>query len=113
MSNRYTRRRVFENRLPAYREQRKDRNVRLIRHFSTPNMKYPNPTQLRKISAINHVWGHGDRYYKLAHKHYGEKKLWWVIAWFNMAPTESHLVPGQIVQIPMPLEAALSYMRDA
>ena len=106
MSDRYIRRKVFENRLPAYREQRKDRNIRLVNHFSTPNMKYPDPTQLRKISAINHVWTHGDRYY-------GEKNLWWLIAWFNMAPTESHLIPGQVIQIPMPLEVALSYMRDA
>ncbi len=113
MSDRYVRRRVFENRLPTYREQRKDRNVRLIRHFSTPNMRYPDSTQLERISAINHVWSHGDRYYKLAYEHYGEKNLWWLIAWFNMAPTESHLNPGQIIQIPMPLEVALSYMRDA
>ena len=112
MSNRYTRRRVFENRLPTYREQRKARGIRLVKHFSSPNMKYPNSSQLKKISAINHIWGHGDRYYKLAYDHYGEKRFWWLIAWFNMAPTESHLIPGQVVQIPMPLEAALSYMRD-
>ena len=113
MSNRYKRRRLFKNTLPTYREQRQARGIRLINHFSTPHMKYPDPAQLRKISAINHVWGLGDRYYKLAHKHYGEKKLWWLIAWFNMAPTESHLNPGQVIQIPMPLEAALSYLRDA
>ena len=112
MSSRYTRRKVLENRLPTYREQRKARNARLIRHYSSPNMAYPDSSQLRKISTISHIWKQGDRYYKLAYKHYGEKKLWWLIAWFNMAPTESHLITGQVVQIPMPLEAALSYMRD-
>ena len=113
MSDRYTRRRIYENRLPAYREQRKDRGVRLLKHYSSPNMRYPTPAQLRRISSISHTWRVGDRYYKLAHDHYGERKLWWLIAWFNMAPTESHLIPGQVIQVPMPLEAALSYMREA
>ena len=112
MSYRYARRRILRNRLPTYREQRRLRNVRLIDHYNAPNMTYPNVSQLSKITTVNHVWKHGDRYHKLAHKHYGENKLWWLIAWFNMAPTESHLTFGQIVQIPLPLEAALSYMRN-
>ena len=112
MSNRYTQRGIVTNRSKIYREQLEARNLRLIKHFHTPNMAYPNPSQMSRISTISHTWKQGDRYYKLAHKHYGDKRLWWLIAWFNLAPTESHVVTGQIVQIPMPLEAALSFLRE-
>ena len=96
-----------------YREQRKARNVKMIEHYNTPNMMYPDLSQLKRINVIKHVWSFGDRYYKLAHKHYGQAKLWWLIAWFNKAPTESHLTTGQVIMIPTPLTAALSYMRDS
>jgi hypothetical protein len=112
MSNRYTRRSIIVNDSETYNEQREARRVSLIRHFSSPDMAYPNSKQLTKITMIGHIWKHGDRYYKLAHKHYGDKKLWWLIAWFNKAPTESHLSTGQAIQIPVPLAAALSYIRE-
>ena len=95
-----------------YLDQRKARKVRTIKHFNTPNMSYPVGAQLDNLNIVNHVWKHGDRYYKLAHQFYGDTKLWWVIAWYNMAPTESHLKIGQLVEIPTPLDAALSFMRE-
>tara|TARA_Y100000310_G_C20008251_1_gene501703 strand:- start:193 stop:489 length:297 start_codon:yes stop_codon:yes gene_type:complete len=95
-----------------YREQIEARNVKVIDHYNTPNMMYPDFSQMKKITTIKHVWSIGDRYYKLAHKHYGQAKLWWLIAWFNKAPTESHLSLGQVIKIPTPLVAALSYMRN-
>jgi len=113
MSNRYTYRRILANRLSMYKEQREARNVRSVNHYNSPNMTYPNATQMAKITSVNHVWKHGDRYYKLAHEHYGDKKLWWLIAWFNLAPTESHLVTGQLIRVPLPLEAALSFLRES
>ena len=112
MANRYTYRRLFENRLKMYIEQRKARSVRTIKHFSSPNFSYPKGQQINDLVLIDHVWKLGDRYYKLAHKHYGDAQLWWLIAWFNMAPTESHLQTGQRIKIPTPLGTALSYMRD-
>ena len=96
-----------------YKEQLDKRNVRAILQYGSPNMSYPNSAQLRNITSLNHVWKLGDRYYKLAHQHYGSSKLWWVIAWFNKTPTESHLSLGQVVLIPTPLEVVLSYLRDA
>ena len=113
MSNRYTYRRTLTNRLRMYREQREARNLRSIQHYNAPNMSYPDATQMSKITPINHVWKHGDRYYKLAHKYYGDKKLWWLIAWFNLAPTESHVVTGQTIQVPLPFEAALSFLKES
>ena len=34
--------------------------------------------------------------------------MWWVIAWFNQAPTESHLVIGDTIEVPISIEQALS-----
>lgn len=112
MPNRYTYRKLFDNRLRMYLDQRKARRVRTIRHYNTPNMTYPKGSQVENLVVRNHVWKQGDRYYKLAQQYYGDTKLWWLIAWYNMAPTDSHLKIGQIVKIPTPLDAALSYMRD-
>jgi len=111
-NNRYTYRRLFRNRLTRYQEQLKARNVNHIDQYGTPNMTYPDSSELRKLTLIKHIWKQGDRYYKLAHRYYGDKKLWWLIAWYNKAPTESHLKIGQLVEIPTPLDAALSFMRE-
>lgn len=111
-TNRYTNRRLFRNRLRRYQEQRKARNVKVIEHYSSPNMTYPTLAELKGLTLIKHVWKHGDRYYKLAHKYYGDKRLWWLIAWYNKAPTESHLRLGRQISVPMPLASALSYMRS-
>ena len=112
MSSRYTYRKIKRNRDEIYKEQLEDRNKKFIRHFNTPNMSYPNSSQRKVMTIREHIWKAGDRYYKLAHEHYGEKELWWLIAWYNRAPTESHLRIGRVVRIPTPLSAALSYMRD-
>ena len=51
-------------------------------------------------------------YSKLAHKHYGDSSLWWVIAWFNKRPTESHVTVGTVIVIPMPIQKVLKYLRN-
>ena len=95
-----------------YEDQRAARNVRTINHYGSPNLSYPNVSQVSRLKPRPHVWTHGDRFYKLAHQYYSDKRLWWLIAWYNMTPTENHVVLGQILQIPLPLEAALSVMKD-
>jgi len=50
----------------------------------------------------------GDRYFKLAHRFYGDSKLWWVIAWFNKKPTESHVDVGDLILIPTDLYQILN-----
>ena len=112
MPGRYTNRNTIENTSEMYEKHREERKVKKLKHYTTPNMTYPNPSQISKMNFIEHTWKHGDRYYKLAFEHYGDKKLWWLIAWFNKAPTESHLKMGQTVFIPKPLSSALSYMRE-
>jgi len=108
--NRYENKDVISNAKRAYLEQRKARKTNVIKHYNSPNLSYPNTSQMRRITPLEHTWKLGDRYYKLAHKHYGDSSLWWLVAWFNKAPTESHLEMGQTIYVPLPLEAALSFL---
>ena len=68
-------------------------------------LSIPKPTkeQVKKLTIVQHVWSVGDRYSKLAAKHYGDPKLWWVIAKYNMKPTDAHVSLGDNVYIPLPL----------
>jgi nucleoid-associated protein YgaU len=61
------------------------------------------------------VWKVGDRFYKMANKYYGDPTYWWVIAWFNQTPTESHVVVGTTLEVPLPLDRALAiyYRRNS
>ena len=103
----------FDKRLPQfngeelYKDHFKKRGVNFIEHFGTPTIYYPDDLDLTNITAIPHVWKLGDRYYKLASYYYTDPKLWWIIAWFNQAPTEAHLELGQIVHIPTPVSEAM------
>jgi len=104
---RYDNRRIFRNQEEIFEKTFRDRGVPLIRHYETPNMGYPSAGDMMGIETNTHVWKLGDRFFKLAHKYYGDPELWWVIAWFNKTPTEGHLRLGDIIAIPLNLENAL------
>ena len=108
--SRYTNRKIFQNRNNLYEEMREERDVKYFRQYSTPNMKYPTATQMREIKTIPHIWKRGDKFFKLAHEHYGDSTLWWVIAWFNKKPTESHVELGTAILIPKPISKVLKYL---
>ena len=109
-SKRYTYRQVIRNKLRMYLDQFRSRKSRGISHYTTPVLNYPNSEQLRNITTVQHTWSQGDRYYKLAHRYYGDSKMWWVIAWYNRRPTESHVNLGDLLYIPTPLEDVLRYL---
>jgi nucleoid-associated protein YgaU len=107
MPSRYSTTPIGTNAATIYSELFKERNVDFIRQYFTPIMKHLSADELNDINSISHIWKLGDRYYKLAHDYYKDSNLWWVIAWFNRAPTESHLSVGDIVLIPTPLDTWL------
>jgi len=92
-----------------YKKARKKRDVKIIRHYETPVFKMPTEEEEASLEIIEHVWKLGDRYYKMAHQYYGDARLWWVIAWFNQKPTESHVSLGDALEVPFPLEKVLEY----
>ena len=104
-------RRTVRNKDELYEETFKARGVKHIDHYPTPTMKELTPELTARVEQINHVWSVGDRFYKLAHKYYGDSKMWWVIARFNSKPTEAHLNLGDVIVIPVPLSDALRVMR--
>ena len=107
---RYDDRPLLVNRNNAiYREQFFNRGVQHIIQYISPELRYPTPYEISQLQLEGHVWTLGDRYYKLAHEYYGSSRFWFVIAWFNQAPTESHLEAGQLIRIPLPLERILDY----
>lgn len=67
---------------------------------------------LKSIKKINHVYSSGDTLSKIAFKHYGDARYWWVLAWFNTKPTDFHCNLGDIIEIPIPLEDVIIKVRD-
>lgn|SRR3990167_6418937 len=107
MTSRYDNRKIGINNTEQYEEIIREKNINFLRHYSTPKIIHPSVDQLKSIETIKHIWNLGDKYYKLASKHYGDSKLWWIIALFNLRPTEAHVELGDIIEIPVPLEKIL------
>ena len=110
MIDRYRNRMILKNGLEQYEETFRRRGVKFIKQFSTPNFRFPNKNDVKKFQTIKHVWKEGDKYFKLADQYYGDSRDWWIIAKFNLKPTEAHLQVGDIVEIPVPLVTVLNYM---
>tara|TARA_Y100000310_G_scaffold216601_1_gene217655 strand:- start:97 stop:435 length:339 start_codon:yes stop_codon:yes gene_type:complete len=108
MTSRYENRIVLRNQEEQYKELFENRNVPFIRHYNTPVLGHPTDEDIDSLVIKQHLWSIGDRYYKLADKYYNLSKYWWIIAWYNQAPTEAHLMPGDVIYIPLPLERVLS-----
>ena len=103
---------IINNINELYHEMAEERDVNMFRQYETPNLKYPSSAEMQDLNLIRHVWVAGDKFYKLAALHYGDPQLWWIIAWFNKVPTESHVKKGQIVLIPKPLGKITTYLRN-
>ena len=109
--SRYYGRRTRETSDKVYKKLLEDRDVNYIRHHTTPHLAHPTVEERESMTERVHTWTQGDRYYKLAHKYYGDSRYWWVIAWWNLRPTESHLKLGDGVRIPGPLEQVISILK--
>lgn len=110
MANRYKDREVLMNNLEQYKETFRNRNVKFIRQYESPNFLYPKGNDFNKFDISSYTWTLGDSYYKLADRFYGDPKSWWVIAKFNNRPTEAHVGVGDIIYIPYPLPKVLNYL---
>jgi nucleoid-associated protein YgaU len=107
MASRYEGRQRFVNNFDLYKNVHRDRGVKRIEQYSTPTLKYPDSKDVSSLTVIDHIWGRGDHYYKLANFYYGDSTYWWVIAQFNQKPTEDQISFGDIIMVPTPLERIL------
>ncbi|MAG28080.1 hypothetical protein CMI47_21350 [Candidatus Pacearchaeota archaeon] len=107
---RYNKYRILNNASDYYAPLRESRDVKNIRHYETPQIHNPTLSQRVALLTTTHIWKYGDRFYKLADKHYNDARFWWVIAWYNSAPTEASLITGDPLEIPVNLEKALKVL---
>ena len=108
--SRYGNIRVFRNSLEEFEGVFEERDVKHIDQFPTATLRHPTQRNINSLTRIGHTWTLGDRYYKLAHKHYGDASMWWVIAWYNKRPTEAHVKVGDTIIIPLPLDKIIRYL---
>jgi len=111
MANRYANAKPFINTNDLYEEFFEERDVNYIEQYRTGILTQPSKAQRARLQTIKHVWGMGDRLYKLAYKHYGDSTAWWIIAWYNLKPTESHFKEGDLVYIPLPLNRVMGLLQ--
>lgn len=109
---RFDNRKIFINRSELYDQMAEERDAKYFRQYETPEHRYPTAEEIRELKIQKHVWKSGDKFYKLAHEYYGDSNLWWVIAWYNKTPTESHVSLGSVLSIPNPISKVLKYMRN-
>jgi hypothetical protein len=108
---RYKNQEVFVNINEAYRRYlKKTRGINQIKQYSTPTFRHPQKEEIKGFKTIKHIWGTGDRYFKLAEEYYDDPEMWWIIALYNQKPTEFHLKLGDVVYVPVPLETVLFYV---
>lgn len=110
---RYGNKKTINNSIDFYEFLRKNRNdVKSIEQYDTQILRNPTISDRARLKTTNHVWGYGDRYYKLAEQYYNAVEYWWVIAWFNARPTEADVSPGDVIQIPIDLQETLQVLRS-
>tara|TARA_Y100000593_G_scaffold82596_1_gene155275 strand:+ start:2384 stop:2725 length:342 start_codon:yes stop_codon:yes gene_type:complete len=110
MASRYKKTNILYNSSEYYSFLRKERSIKGARQYATPVMRHPTVADRARLITKTHVWRYGDRYYKLAAEAYGDPTYWWVIAWYNGAPTEALLNTGDVLTIPLDLKEALAVL---
>ena len=105
--SRYNNRRKGSNSEEMYETILEERGVKEIIQYTTPTLKYPTDEEALRIRTVDYTWRQGDRFWRLAARHYGDPNLWWVIAQFNKKPIEGLLAPGDVIKIPLNLAVAL------
>ena len=100
---------LTRNEEELYEEFFEERGVKGITHYRTPRWPRLTPKVRGRFIREKYVWKLGDSYWKLANEFYGDPKLWWVLAWYNQAPTEGHMKIGTVLYIPRPITKVLSF----
>lgn len=111
MINRYSKKTILVNDLEQYKTLFRERGLKYIKQYQTSKFGFPTIQQMQDITTVKHIWSVGDRYYKLAAKYYEDPKDWWIIALFNNKPTESDIMLGDQILIPLPLEKIIRYLK--
>ena len=106
--SRYANRFVFTNNDKQFQKEFFDeRDVKQIDQYESAVLYYPTTQAMERLAEISLVWGATDRLDKIANEYYKDPQYWWIIAWYNMRPTDAHFSPGDVYSVPLPLDVAL------
>ena len=108
--SRYEGRTKAANTNEMYKDYFDRKGQKFFKQYVTGMLSYPTEKQIESLDLVYHTWGMGDRYEKLASEHYGDSRLWFIIAWFNKKPLEQMAKPGSVIYIPKPMERVMDYM---
>lgn len=99
----------YINTRDIYLQQMNRRGIKNgINHLATQNFKSLTIEEIATLDVVALTWKSGDRLYKYAAEYYSDARLWWVIALFNLKPTDSHFRIGDTILIPTPIERVLT-----
>lgn len=107
MIQRYLNRKLFNTERTNANKLLQSRGISNTKIYETFFIEPLTDEEKSKYQTRAVIWQRRTRLYKLAHEFYGDSKLWWIIAWFNQKPTDSHFEPGERVLIPLQLEDIL------
>ena len=105
--SRYNKRRPAINKNEQYENIFNKKGVKNIEQYRTLSKDVYEEEVYDSIEYINHTWKHGDMYWRLSSRYYGDPQYWWVIASFNKRPTEHLNKLGDILKIPTSLADAI------
>ena len=108
MGIRYDGRGKKTNTEETHKELLQKRGLKSVEQYTTPEFATISVPQRHSLINELHIWKMGDSYAKLASKYYGDTSLWWVIGWYNQKPTDAHVMIGDSLAIPLPLDKVLS-----
>lgn len=92
-----------------YKQLLDNRSIYGITHYSTPSFDY-NTSGVVPFEVEAIIWKQGDRLHKMSQKYYNSVEYWWVIAFINQKPTDSHFQTGDTVLVPTSLERVLQFI---
>jgi len=92
-----------------YRRVLSEKDRKRIVLYESPTFPEKTVEIVRQLNVTSYAWRMGDNYYKVAHDQYGDRDLWWVLAWYNGIPSDTYLRRGERIGIPRPVETVVSY----
>ncbi|MHA2350690.1 MAG: hypothetical protein ACXADL_13795 [Candidatus Thorarchaeota archaeon] len=109
--SRYSRREIFLNNDRNYKNVFfKNRDMEQVFQYDSPQIAFPNPSEIRNLTSLLMVWGATDKLYNVSAKYYGSPEYWWVIAWYNQKASEAEFKVGDEYYVPLPLDEVLEYV---
>ena len=79
----------------------KGRDMKVIYKAAMVQMDAMTDSERAAVDTKRYTWRSSDMYWRVAKRFYGDPRLWFVIAYYNKAPTEFHLDAGQDILVPI------------